>query len=438
MEEPVLDAEGRCIKGGMLKSQLRVWRLSNFIKMFLGGYGAGKTILGCKRAISLALTNAGIDIGCAICSPTFTVARNTTIVTINELLDGKRRLLGSEEFDFTYHKTEHAWTIRHDSRVGRLLQLTGENPERLKGPNVGAVVIDEPFIQERQVFIELNARVRDPRARRREIFGTGTPEQLNWGHDLCTGGSEDDALRNLDVGLVVASTRENFTLPKDYVTRLESVFTAKAAQAYIDGKFINLSTGTVYYAFDPDECVVSLPRESGVELGVGMDFNVNPMAAVVFWRSGNHVHIFDELELPNADTEYMCQELHSRGYFNAGLRDIYPDPSGKQRHTNAPGGKSDFHYIQAAGFAVNAPDASQPRRDRYNAVNGKFKPKDGKVSLTIEPTCRKLRKYLASYSHEQMKKQESMSHLLDALGYAIHFLYPIDSDTARALRLKGY
>lgn len=442
LEPPVLkDGPGSpIVRGGFWPTQRKWWELPNFVKLFVGGYGSGKTMVGCKRAISLALINGGGTpeqaVPVAICSPTFTMARETTIVTTNELLEGKKRLYGSAAFDWKYNKTEHVWYFRHLGRYARLIQLTGEDPERLKGPNLGGVLMDEPFIQAKQVFVELHARVRHPRARRLEICGTGTPEQLNWGYDLVQGG--DDEFRGIDLGVVFASSRENQALPPDYVKRLEGVLSERAAKAYIEGRFVSLSKGLVYYAFDHAEHVVPLPIPDGAELGCGLDFNVNPMAAVVFWRAGPHVHVFEEIELPNADTEYLCQELHARGHFARGLRNVYPDASGNARHTSAPGGKSDFHYIREAGFVVNAPQANPPRRDRYNAVNGRFKPKDGKVHLTISPSCRKLIKYLSQYSHETMNKQAGMSHLLDAFGYPVSHLFPVNSDIARELRLKGY
>jgi hypothetical protein len=164
------------------------------------------------------------------------------------------------------------------------------------------------------------------------------------------------------------------------------------------------------------------------------------MAAVLFWRAGSHLHYFDEIELPNADTEYLCSELHARGYHAQGLRLIYPDASGVHRHSSSPGGKSDFYYIQKAGFQVDAPPRNPPRKDRYNAVNGKLKPKDGKVSITMEPSCRRLRKYLSTYSHKNLneEKTKAMSHLLDAFSYPVHRLFPVSADTAREMRLQGY
>jgi hypothetical protein len=191
----------------------------------------------------------------------------------------------------------------------------------------------------------------------------------------------------------------------------------------------------VYYGFDRGRNVQELGVPEGVELGAGMDFNVNPMSAAVFWRAGSHVHFIDEIELPNADTEYMCDMLRER--YEDKLIDVYTDATGSARKTSAPGGKSDFTYIRNAGFRVNARNSNPKRKDRYNAVNGKLNPKEGEPTLTVEPTCVKLIKYLSTYSHELMDRQVAMSHLLDAASYPIAYLFPVSRKQVQIVKLQG-
>ena len=170
-----------------------------------------------------------------------------------------------------------------------------------------------------------------------------------------------------------------------------------------------------------------------------MDFNVDPMAGTVFWHTGNHIHFFDEIELANSDTEEMCQVLRER-YWESGLRQIYPDPfSG--RATNAPGGKTDYAYIEEAGFEVNRFPAGQPlRRDRFNAANGRLKPtKEGRVRMTVAPRCKKLIKYFQLLAHELLNKkaQKDMTHLLDAATYPVAYLFPVDRKQFVMKRIRG-
>lgn len=429
MEEPEIDVEAKTVtKGGMFAHQRHCWELPNFIKVLVGGYGSGKTYFGCKWSIAMALHNAPCPI--AVVSPTFPLARETVVVTIAELLQGKRTLFG-RAFWWRYNASTHQFRIKFHGREGRIIVYSGDDPMSLRGPNLAGAHIDEPFIQDHAVFKQMIARVRHPQAVKRGLLLTGTPEQLNWGYDLCVGEDRD---RN-DVGFVQASTRQNRALDDGYVKRLEGSLNETEAAAYIDGVFKNLSTGAVYHAFDMVANVRDIPMPDGAVLGCGMDFNVDPMAATIFWTYGKQMHFIEEIELPNADTEFMCSVLRER--YGERLNTIYPDASGNARKTSAPEGRTDFWYIREAGYSIDAAHDNPKRRDRFNAANGKLKPKAGEVTLTISPRCKKLKKYLALYTYELMNKQKQMSHLLDAFCYPVNRLFPIIKNHTGMTRLSG-
>jgi hypothetical protein len=431
MDDPVIVYEGeakRVVKGGFFEHQRRWWNLPNYIKILVGGYGAGKTSINCKRAISSALLNAPAPV--AMVSPTHSIARQTIVATVATLLAGKERIYGKHRFWWKYFKKESVFKIRYQGRDATIIVYSGEDPLSLRGPNLAAAYIDEPFIQDEEVFKQMIARVRHPAAAKREIGMTGTPEEIsNWGYDLCVGSS---ASRH-DAGFIRASTKWNQALPDEYVANLEGAFDGKAANAYIEGEFENLAKGAVYYAFDSTNGtnVVEKAIPDDAELGCGMDFNVNPMCAAVFWKRGDHMHYFDAIELANADTELMCEELRRKYVYDGQritkqvLRNIYPDASGNFRKTASPEGKTDFHYIRAAGFIIRANATNPKRKDRWNAVNGKFKPKVGETTLTISPKCKTLIKYLSVASHERRHSQKQIEHMLDAFGYPVAHLFPI-------------
>jgi hypothetical protein len=426
-EDPVIAKDG-VRRGGFFRHQREWWDLPNYIKVLVGGYGSGKTLILCKRLISLALENAPVPV--AAVSPTFSVARNTIIVTLLELLNGKKTIHG-RDFHFKYNAGYHEFIIKYKGRVGKILVYSGDNPIALRGPNLAAAGVDEPFLQDIEVFKQMIARIRHPASTVRELLLTGTPEQLNWGYDLCVG----DMKQENDVGVIHASTRLNIALPSDYVDHLAAAHTDKAALAYIEGQFVSLSEGLVYYGFS-DANIQERPMPEDAEEGAGMDFNVDPMASAVFWHKGNHMHFFAEYELPNADTQYMCSTLKEK---HPKIKNVFPDASGVKRATSSPGGKSDFHYIEEAGLYVQAHSSNPNRKDRYNSVNGKFSPKKGELSLTVDPKCKSLIKYLRLYAHEimNMTAQKAMSHLLDAFSYPVEYLYPVSKDTLEQYKLVG-
>lgn len=442
---PEMDATGKVIRGGMWEHQRKWWELPSFVKALVGGYGSGKTYIGAKRVIALALQNAPCMV--AAVSPTFPLARKTIIPTIIALLAGKKTHYG-RQFWWRYNKSTHEFRFRYKGRDALIQVMSGEDPDSLRGPNLGAAWLDEPFLMDPEVFTQMIARVRHPDATAKEVDLTGTPEQLNWGYDLLLGELKSQYEKaGTTIGFIQASSRQNLATGADYIKRLEGAFTEKMAEAFIEGGFVNLSSGQVYYGFHNtglDTNLVDMPIPDNAELGCGMDFNVNPMAAALFWRAGNHVHFFDEIELPNADTEYLCSVLREK-YVDNGPRKvtkqellyIYPDATGNARKTASPQGRTDFHYIRAAGFEIKAHSENPKQRDRHNAVNAKFRPKIGKPSLTVGPNCKKLTRYLLTHTHELAHKQKAMTHLLDAFGYPVEYLYPVAAETLRQYNLTG-
>lgn len=445
-EDPILDEDGLPLKGGMWEHQRQWWHMPNFIKAMVAGYGSGKTFIGAKRAISLAILNKGQPHFWV--SPSYKIAKRTVVPTLIELLEGKKSQ--DDGFKYEYNKSDGEFKINHRGRKGIIWLGSGEEPDSLKGPNIGSATIDEPFIQDREVFNQMLARVRAPKAIHREIGLLGTPEQLNWGYDICEG----DEKERFDIGVMHVATEENKALPQQYLDTLTRGYTKKMQEAFLQGQFVNLSKGSIYYGFSKERNVMELD-DPGHELEVGMDFNVDPMAAVVYWRHAQHVHIVTEIEIENADTEYMCAILSqdnrhndSREFLRGQIRNfldkdkqqrihtVYPDASGRSRHTSASGGASDFSIIRDR-FQLISKAANPKIRDRENSVNGKLNPAKGKPTLTIDPRCKKVIQYMLSYTHELRLKQKQMSHLLDALGYPIAYLYPVNKPRVHVSTMHG-
>jgi hypothetical protein len=418
-EDPIFEPGGAIQTGGMFEHQRDFLALPNFIKVMVMGYGGGKSLILAKRMIALAIHNAPVP--AAIICPSYPMAKLTAIPTMKALLEGKKQLYG-RAFGYKFSgQTPMKFTFRFKGRDATVYILSSDRPDSLKGSNLCGVALEEPFLQPFDAFEQSIARVRDMGARHREIILAGTPEQLNWGYDLCEG----DLRGKYDVGVVRGSTMMNRALPADYAERMLKGYDKKAADAFVYGRFVNMAKGVVYYGFDRSEHVVERSIPSGARLGMGMDFNVNPMACCVFWWRGKEIHYLAEYEFENSDTEYACQRI--REEWGDQIVDVFPDASGKARATNAPGGRSDFTILREQGFTVNAKSKNPSLRDRHNATNGKFKPAEGRHHITISPKCVKLVKYLARYTHEgrNTPTMDALSHLLDAATYPLAYLWPV-------------
>ena len=59
-------------------------------------------------------------------------------------------------------------------------------------------------------------------------------------------------------------------------------YPAKMREAYLEGRFVAINAGNVYWAFDQSQhCRRGLRRNENIAFYVFLDFNVDPMAGVL-------------------------------------------------------------------------------------------------------------------------------------------------------------
>jgi hypothetical protein len=184
--------------------------------------------------------------------------------------------------------------------------------------------------------------------------------------------------------------------------------------------------GRVYSSFlnrpFPEGNVDERVRDTGGDLYVGQDFNVNPMASVIGVRVVDELHVLDALEVPTSNTQEVAAELRHR-YPNRRII-VCPDPAGNQRHTNAPVGQTDFTILRAAGFEVRAPHAHPPVVDRINNAQAMlYDPTTQRRRVRIHPRARPLIVGLSNLVYKegtsQQDKRHGYDHICDALGYLL-------------------
>ena len=185
--------------------------------------------------------------------------------------------------------------------------------------------------------------------------------------------------------------------------------------------------GRVYREFQPEN-VDSDVKDLGGTVLIGMDFNVDPMSAVVACRAGDQLHVFDEIVIRNSNTQEMSAEIRRR--FPVG-RDVavYPDPSGNARKTSAPVGQTDFAILKQAGFRLVVPSSAIPVVDRINEVNALCRNAKGDRRLFVHSRCHVLLDGLEGLTYKegtnQPDKDRGLDHITDALGYLVHSEFPL-------------
>jgi PBSX family phage terminase large subunit len=202
----------------------------------------------------------------------------------------------------------------------------------------------------------------------------------------------------------------------DYLKLLEQM-PEKEKNRFLLGLFNDESDGAVYYSFRRDDHIKPVTKLAG-SIFVGMDFNVQPMTAVVFQHINNNFQIIDEVYLENSDTFKMADELKRRGY--TGAR-VIPDSTGRNRKTS---GQSDFDILKQSGFTIE--NTFNPFvGDRINNTNRLLA--SGRV--IIDPKCKKLINDLEKVVWKDNKPDQSgankmLTHISDALGYGLWKLEP--------------
>lgn len=301
---------------------------------------------------------------------------------------------------------------------------SGEKPDNLYGEDVFAAVIDEASRVDEESWHAVRSTLTATRGPLR-IIGN-VKGRKNWFYKLARkaerGQSPDSRYAKITWKDAVASgilRREEIDqamadLPESVFRELyEAEPSELSGRVYRDFGAANLSTDV---------------RDLGGDLLVGMDFNVNPMSAVLCSRAGDELHAWGEIVLSNSNTQEMAHEL--RGRFGARSVRVYPDPSGNHRKTSAMAGETDFSILRSFGFAVVASASAPPVVDRINEVNALACNASGRRRLFVNQTgCPHLVEALEDLTYKpgtsQPDKDTGLDHITDALGYLVHQEFPI-------------
>lgn len=231
-----------------------------------------------------------------------------------------------------------------------------------------------------------------------------------------------------NVVCVEATYRDNPFLPAEMLEEARADMEADPElyeHVWGGGYFLG-GSGRVYSSFKnkpwPEGNVDESIEDHGGELLVGMDFNVNPMSAVLGIRAGDECLILDAIEIPTSNTEEMCLEIRKRHPKRHVI--VCPDPSGRQRKTSAPVGQTDFTILERHGFEVRAPSGPPPVRDRENNANKMYRDPDTKRRrCRVHPSAKALITGLANLTFKkdtsQRDKKSRYDHICDAADYLL-------------------
>ena len=278
------------------------------------------------------------------------------------------------------------------------------------------------WVEEAQSISERSLRLLLPtiRADASEIWFSWNPDQLTDPVDLFFAAKPQGAVH------VHSTYLDNPFCPEVMVQearRLEAMDATLYEHVWLGGYFFG-GNGRVYsnYSAKPFPTGnVDEVEDAEAELLMGMDFNVNPMSAIIGVKAADELHVLDALEIPTSNTEEMAQEL-ARRYPRRRII-VCPDPSGNARRTNQVAGETDFTILRRHGFVVDAAHKAPLIPDRVNAVQAMLRDDAGRRRLRIHPRARPLMLSLAGQTYKEgtsiPDKTSGLDHMADALGYLV-------------------
>jgi hypothetical protein len=404
--------------------QNKLWRTTARFPVVVAGRGSGKTDMARMKMVRwLPVIKDWPDPIYCFCLPTYAQASRLAWDKIVALIPS--------DWEPKVNKSELHITTKFGSR----LYVVGmDRPARIEGMQVDGVVFDESSDQRPEAFTRSVLPMLTHR--RGWCMRIGVPKRNGIGAAQFKEAYDAGCLPN-KIGLESYTWASSDILTPDQLEAERAQMSEKDAEEQFGGVWVE-QEGQIYYSFKDcdkslggnlsDECCY----EENEIIGVGSDFNVNPMAWVIFHYSGGIFRVFDEIYIQNTNTQATLNELNSRyPTHKAGWR-FYGDASSRNRHTSTS--VTDFVQIENDGRflrkVVTYPDANPAILDRYAAVNALFCNANKRRRLFIHPKCKNLRSDLLSCTYKEGTREmdttdKKRGHITDALGYPIHSLIPL-------------
>lgn len=366
------------------------------------GIGSGKSFAGALFAIYESIKNNKIN--GLITANTYRQLQNATLHTLFGLCN---------DLGINYKYNQNKGLLWIEGAQWFVYSL--EHYDNIRGIEVARFWADEMRDASADAFMVLLGRLRQGKDLKGRL--TTSPSGFDYLYDYFAGGKKTNEFR-----LINASSHDNPYLPEGYIETLKTSYDEKVFAQEVLGEFINITAGRIYYAFNRARHVSNdVTYNPSYPIYVGMDFNRNPMTAVICQSYNDAAHIIDEIWIMSSNTNEMSELIRQR--YGTGLT-VIPDATGKAIKTSSAG-RSDHDILRNDGFKVIA-NGNPFRMDRYNTVNNLFE----KGRINISSKCIKLINDLEKVSYKEGTTLPDtgdalLTHISDALGYFCWYAFPI-------------
>lgn len=383
----------------------------------VGGYQSGKSSAAAIKTIVHLLKYPNVPI--AYYLPTYSLFNDMLVPKLNDLFEKIR-------MPFTHNKN----SSKIITPFGEVWMRSMDNPDSIVSYQVGYSIVDEVDIvhvnKRSDVMKRIASRNSFKKATPNQIDFVSTPEGFAYMYDFFVKKANDNKL------LLKLKTLDNKNnLADGYIEGLREQYTEDQLKAYLNGDFVNLTSGSVYYKFDRKQNYTDIINSEHDTLYIGMDFNIGNMSAVIHIIKDNPIAV-DELT-KIYDTDEMCKILKHK--YPKNRKVIYPDASGKARNTSTT--KTDLEILKEHGFVIRVNKNNPKVEDRIKNMNRMFCDGNNKVNYLVNThKCQEYTEALEKFGYDknnQPNKGSGFDHITDAAGYFISYEYPIKTKSPKII-----
>lgn len=377
----------------------------------VAGFGAGKSKAGTYKTIEKKKQYPGINV--AYYLPTYPLIKDIAFPNFEEALT-------QHGIPFHLNKSDKEFI----TPIGKIILRSMDNPSLIVGYQVGYSLIDEAdILSEKKMndcFRNIVARNRSklPDDSANLLDAVSTPEGFKWMYNFFVKSKSERRV------LIKAKTSDNPYLPSSYIETLKDIYTEQELAAYLNGEFVNLTSGTVFHCFDRKRNHTNREIKENDVLHIGMDFNITNMSAVIHVTDENILNAVEEVTKAY-DTADMINVLNNR-YPKRSIV-IYPDASGDSRNT---AGDSDIKLLRNAGFKVIVSKSNPKVKDRITVTNAAFKNANGVTTYFVNTNnCPQYTEALEqlAYKNGVPDKDSGFDHITDGGTYCAYKIKKINT-----------
>jgi len=380
----------------------------------IGGYSCGKSFSIVLLILNIVNIYDGNEITIGLGSVTISLFRKTIWVDLERIL----KMSGS-----TYSYDRQQNIIRIGTVSFQVIPI--ENPANIYAYNFCAFICDEidelPQDKALMAFTAIHERTRVVFPDGRGAFACfATTAQ---GYKGCYQITEELRKKGKAFILMRGHTADNTSIDKEYLADLESLYNENERQAFLEGKFVNLSTGRVYGDYDGGANVCeAFPIDPNETVYIGQDKNKGFCWAVAMVKRGKELFIHSEFNFESLAS--APAEMRAR-YQGNDIR-WYPDASAEEI--------INFYIKEVRQYNIRP--MMSPHNpsitERIFVVNKMFKRKllwvmGGKWTEHLDMAL-KVRQFDDKGEPAKLRGENAPDHVCDALEYVLFRIVVADVD----------